>query len=476
MALDSIANRLTPSVPMEITYGAQAVATGRKITTLFGHKAASGDTAQDYSYHNMVNVGDPVAAKAEVDALAGAGSQIGKMAAAFINANLLANRSNFPAFRVVFIPNAVTTFGPADEALNAVKMIRNDMLVSCYPASDSANKTKLDALVSALNGVDRDLNGQFGSFALYGCIDIFSSASILNFNKRESIIAYLQDTNNAAVNDIDVNTTSGSNILSGITSTAGIYPGATITGTGIPAGALVGVVNKNSLTMVDSTGAAANATATGTAVSIDFQNLVSQASEIVAAAHAGGMMSSAFPYMPLQNVQVGGLLAPQKNSDRIIFDPSGLSEAALVAGLSPLATLADGTVRFVRTRTTLVTLPGNIPVTNYFDWQQIVTLYDFREDIYQISQQPPFNNNPGGTKASQQIAAKFKDQVIKVAKDYEDEQAFENVAQSAKLFQVIPSVSAPGRFDFRIPVQVIPGLYVIAGNIVAVSDLLNFTF
>jgi hypothetical protein len=108
-------------------------------------------------------------------------------------------------------------------------------------------------------------------------------------------------------------------------------------------------------------------------------------------------------------------------------------------------------------------------VTAYFDWQDLVVLNDFREDCYLITQNPPFNNNPGGTKASQTIANLLKDEILRQAQDYEDQGAFQGVQTNAPLFLVQPSSTSRGRFDFKIPVNVIPGLMVIAGNIEAVS-------
>src|ERR1700685_3689024 len=142
-ALTDIANRLTPSVPLELTFGAQPIATGRKFTTLFGHMASAPGTGTPYQVYNVVNVGDPVAAQNEVNALAGVGSQIGKMVAAFVNANAVIGGTNFPAFRVVLLPYAELHFGPNQEAITAIKPFRSDMLVSCYPAGDSTNRTTL---------------------------------------------------------------------------------------------------------------------------------------------------------------------------------------------------------------------------------------------------------------------------------------------------------------------------------------------
>lgn len=466
MALTSIADRLTPSAPIEITYGAQPIATGRKFTTIFGHRAATGGSAPDYSVYSVINVGDPDAAKAEVEAQAGVGSQIALMAYAFVAANAFASRSNFPAFRVVILPNAETSFGSADIAITNVKELRSDMFVTCYPTSDDANLQKLLDLCALISGPDRDLHGQFGSFVTSGSLDAIATQLAYDINRREAIAAALPDTNTALISE-DADTLTGSNILSNIASTVGIYPGAHATGAGVPVGAVVTNV------FIDSVQISANATATASAVPIAFQNVVSQAPEIVAAAHAAGIMSSAFPYNPLQGVKIGFLKPPQKASDRISFDPSGSSEAALAAGLSPMYRQPDGSVGYIRTRTTFTTLPGpgSVPATAYFDWQDIVVLYDFRETCFLVTQNPPFNNNPGGTKASQTIANLLKDEILREAQDYEDRGAFQGVQANAKLFLVQPSSSSRGRFDFKIPVNVLPGLYVIAGNIEAVSGL-----
>jgi phage tail sheath gpL-like len=394
--LTTIANRLTPSVPMQITFAAQPVATGRKFTTLFGHMAATPGTATAYSVHTVVSVGDPDAAKAEVDALAGAGSQIGKMAYAFVKANSAVGGTNFPAFRVVFLDSDDTGFGDADEAIAAVKFLRTDMFVSCYPAGDSANRQKLLDLCGLLNGIDRNLMGQFGSFASFGSIEALSVQADYEINSRACIIHSLPDTSPTP----------------------------------------------------------------------------SQKPEILASACAAAMMALAFPYVPAKGITIGGLVPPAKTSDWVAIDPTGASEVALAAGLSPLYVQPGNTMGFIRTRTTYTTLPDGVTsAIAYIDWQDLVVLYDFREQMYQVSQNPPFNNNPGGAKASKQIAAAFKDELLRIAFDFESAGAFQNVKELAPYFVVQQSSTSPGRLDFRLPVDVIPGLMVLAGNIVAISDL-----
>lgn len=539
--ITDIADRLTPSVPIEQTFAAQTQATGTKKTTIFGHMLANPGTGTPYQVYNVINVGDPVAAQTEVDALAGVGSQIGKMTAAFISANAAAGRSNFPAFRVVLLPNAELHFGPNQEAITAVKFLRSDMFVSPYPSSDTTNYTTLLTLNTLVSGIDRDLQGQFGSFMTVASLDALATQVAYALNNRGSIAVCFPDSNTDAIagatgttalgsNVITAvsraslaptgTTTSGSAVITAVSSTAGIYLGAAITGTGIPANSTVLSTTVNSITIsanatssnaaealsvtnlptagiypgatISGTGIPAAtvvqsvaastitvsnaATSANTGEALTIQNVVSQPSEIVAAAYAGAMMSSAFPYNPLNGVTVGGLIPPQKTTDRIDVDPNGASETALRAGLSPLYVQPGGTVGFIRTRVTYHLLPDNVTaVTSYFDWQDLVTLNDFREDCYGITQNPPFNNNPGGTKASITIANQLKDEILAEAQLYEDNGAFQGVKTLAPLFIVQPSTTSRGRFDFRIPVNVLPGLQVLAGNIVAQSALGNFT-
>jgi hypothetical protein len=69
----------------------------------------------------------------------------------------------------------------------------------------------------------------------------------------------------------------------------------------------------------------------------------------------------------------------------------------------------------------------------------------------------------------------LKDEVLREAQVFEDVGMFQGVKTLAPLFKIQPSTTSRGRFDFKIPVNVLPGLTVIAGNIQAVSDLGNFT-
>jgi phage tail sheath gpL-like len=466
-SLTNIADRFTPSVPIELTFGQQPIATGTKQTTIFGHMASTPGSGLPYQVYDVINVGDATSAQIEVDALAGAGSQIGEMVYAFVNANILGGFGNFPQFRVVFIPHGVNTFGPSGEAITAVKHLRTDLFISCYPGGDATNAATLLNLVTQISGIDRDLSGQFGSFMVLGSIDPLVTQIAYNFNSRYVMVATLPDSNTGLV-DTTATTTSGSPILTVVASVTGVYLGATVTGTGIPVDSVILSFTSNTITLDQ------NATASGTLIAIAIQNKVSQAPEIVASVFGANLMSSVFPYMPMNGVVAGGLIKPQIASDWITIDPNGASEAALTAGLSPLVIQPAGTVAYLRTRTTYV-LNNLIPVTAYFDWQDLVIMNDFREDIFLITQNPPFNGNPGGTKASLTTAQLLLNELVREAMVYEQQGAFQGVQTLTPQFVVQASSTSRGRFDFYIPINVIPGLMVIAGNVQGVSNIGNFT-
>lgn len=475
MALTSIADRLTPSVPIEITFGAQPTSVGRKITTLFGHLSTVGAVAAPYSSYNVINVGDPDAAYAEVEAVAGVGAEAARMAAAFVRANsAVLGRSNFPAFRIIFLAAADLDFGGVNGALMTAKFLRSDMFVSPYPAEDATNRSLLLDLVTLVSGVDRDLNGQFGSFASFGSLAAYTgTADALGAatNSLGAIIHYLRDQSTISfVKTANINTASDV-ILSIQGGTSQLKVGDLVAGAGIPVGTrIIKILNAVSVRI------SLNATATTVGVSLTFSRVGSQTHFELAAACAGAMMSFGVPYVPLQGVEIGGLLPPTNQADWIDIDPNGISEAALISGLSPLYIQPGNKVGFIRTRTTLVLLPDGVTARrSYFDYQDIVVIYDFRESCYLISQNPPFNNNPGGAKASRQLALQLKDVVLAKAFEFETAGMFQDVKRLSKQFVVAASTTSRGRFDFRIPVDVVPGLYVIAGNIQAVTQLGLFT-
>lgn len=387
MGLTSITDRLTPSSPIELTFGAQPSAGGRKFATLFCHKKATGATATDWQVYTVLNCADALAVKAELDPLGGTDGEATKMAQAFINAVAKTGGSNFGLFRICFMPNAETGFGSGSEAQAAIQALRSDLLVNPYDfLTSAAAQTALKGIAITLSGADRDGLGQFGTTAVSATLASKTTVTAMTVvDSQYSLLVGMPDTDGS----------------------------------------------------------------------------VSQSVGEVAAAMAALMLGSAFPYLPLDSAEVGGLLPPTLLSDRVILGPSSDSELFLQKGVVPLYVDAAGKVRVVRSVLSQTTTNGTIPKTAYLDWQDVQTLYDFREDCYIAVNSP--NLRPG--KASKQAAGLIKDEVLRIADRYEENLAFQNVAQSAKLFQVAISATSRGRIDFKIPVDVIPGLHVVAGNI-----------
>lgn len=469
MNLTDISNRLTPSTPIELTFGQQPTALGAKIATLIGHKKA-GASGADYAVKTVINVGDSKAARAEVEAYAGTGAEIALMAEAFVACNQKVSsgaRANFPGFRVVLLPSTVTDFGPSDAALSAINLLREDFVVSPYDASNATLRNKIQVFVGQLNGADRDLNGQFGSYGIVASLEDLTDALDLGVDIYFMAIPYLQDTNTADVSHTG-DTVSGSPNLVNLDATDDIYPGAVISGTGVPSGTLVGaILSGTSVSMVNASGVPVNATASHSAESISFQNVQSQPAALVAAAHAAIIMQNQFPYNPMDGLEYGALIGPKIPADVIIRDPNGASEQLLRVGLAPLTVDNNGIVRLIRCRNARVSEAGDgaVPATSYLDVQDIQPLYDFREDMYNILQGPAYKNK----KASKDQAKIVLDAMLALAFEFETDGAFQNVKALAPQFAVQISTTSQGRFDFFVPADVIPGNHVTAGNIQATT-------
>lgn len=179
----------------------------------------------------------------------------------------------------------------------------------------------------------------------------------------------------------------------------------------------------------------------------------------LAAAQAGIYGSLSVPFNPLDNQVVGNLLNPTLASDQITVGGGKESEIALNLGWTPLRTLPNLSVAIVRSITAAVALPTEA----YIDVQDYMVLYAFRKTIYANFNQPFWNQQ----KASQQSAQLILGEVIRLAQSFQDQGMFQAVAQLAPQFQVQRNASDRSRFDVLIPVNVIPGLHVIATNIQA---------
>jgi len=186
-----------------------------------------------------------------------------------------------------------------------------------------------------------------------------------------------------------------------------------------------------------------------------------------AAACAARMASNIVPFNPLDDVSIGSVPAPAKQSDWITVGAGLESESCLEQGWTPIYTKPNEEMAFVRTVTGRISADGTgTPVvTSYYDVQDFQVLYFWRKTLYTRFSQPDFKQR----KASASAATEIKSEAIRLAVQFEDQNMFQAVSQLAKTFLVERNASDRHRFDVKTPCNVIPGLHVIATNIEATT-------
>jgi phage tail sheath gpL-like len=180
----------------------------------------------------------------------------------------------------------------------------------------------------------------------------------------------------------------------------------------------------------------------------------------LAAAYAAVLAGNVSPFIPVDNYLIGGLDAPSI-ADRVSVGAGLESETALGKGWSPIKTKANDECTIVRSTTTRITTDGTVAATAYYDVQDFQVLYFWRKTVYARLNQPDLKN----VKASNETAKTVKSELVRLAQLFEDNQMFQAVAELAKQFTVVRSLSDRHRFDVMTPVNVVPGLHVVATTV-----------
>lgn len=182
-----------------------------------------------------------------------------------------------------------------------------------------------------------------------------------------------------------------------------------------------------------------------------------------AAAAAALLAGQGVPFNPVDSVTIPGVAAPASTGDWLTVGAGLESEAALNQGWTPLYVKPNGEVAVVRSVTSRLTSDGITPVNAYYDVQDFNVLYFFRKTVWTRFSQPDFKQR----KASSSTAQDVLSEVIRLATLFQDQQMFQAVDQLAKQFQVQRNASDRSRFDVFVPVNVVPGLHVLATNVQA---------
>jgi phage tail sheath gpL-like len=180
----------------------------------------------------------------------------------------------------------------------------------------------------------------------------------------------------------------------------------------------------------------------------------------IAAAYAAVLAGNISPFIPVDNYLIGGIAAPVL-ADRISVGAGLESETALAKGWTPLRTKPSDEVTIVRSVTSRITIDGVVAAGSYYDVQDFQVLYFWRKTVFTRLNQPDLKN----VKASNETAKVIKGEIIRLASLFEDNEMFQYVGQLAKDFTVIRSLSDRHRFDVVTPVNVIPGLHVVATTV-----------
>lgn len=193
----------------------------------------------------------------------------------------------------------------------------------------------------------------------------------------------------------------------------------------------------------------------------------------IAAMYAAKMAGNVVPFNPLNKITMTGLEAPVDGDDHITVGQSLESDAILEKGWSPLYVKPNGEVAIVRSVTARLSFDGSgVPlVTAYYDVQDFQVLYFWRKTVFTRGSQPDFAN----VKASAQKASDFRGELIRLMRLFEDQEMFQAVDQLSKKLQIERSSSDRHRFNVKTPVNVIPGLHVIATNVEATTEFDELT-
>lgn len=183
----------------------------------------------------------------------------------------------------------------------------------------------------------------------------------------------------------------------------------------------------------------------------------------LAAAYAATLAGNAVPFNPANNLVLGNIVAPVTTTDNLSIGAGLESETVLNKGWCPLKVKPNGEVAIVRSVTTRITTNGVTAVGSYYDVQDFQVLYYWRKAVWTRLNQPDLTN----TKRSVRNANVIKSEALRIAKLFEAQAMFQSVNELAPQFTVTSSLTDRNRFDLVTPVNVIPGLMVVATTIKA---------
>lgn len=184
--------------------------------------------------------------------------------------------------------------------------------------------------------------------------------------------------------------------------------------------------------------------------------IVQSAAEIASAA-AAIVIATGIPYNSLDGVAIVGVQPPTDLTTKVstVGGTASVSDTVMNQGWTPITVNKDDQAAFVRTITSLVTLPNSgAPVTAYFDvqdWQ--IVFYNRQVKFDEFKAQ--FTN----VKFSARIAGRMKAVAVGIDKQFEGLGMFQGVSQAAPFYQVQQDPTNRSRAIVYTPIDIIPNLH-----------------
>jgi phage tail sheath gpL-like len=176
---------------------------------------------------------------------------------------------------------------------------------------------------------------------------------------------------------------------------------------------------------------------------------------VLAAATAAICAANGLPFLPLNDVKVGGLNPPTDSKDQHTAGDAGSEAAGLEVGVIPLMTNPDGSIHISRSVTSRRT-QQNVADSSYVDLQDWETLYYLRKQIYLLTQQDRYKR-ARNSKAKHDA---LKSEAIHILLEMQKLEMVQDVEGHVASIVV---TEAPGgniyATQIDIPVDVIPGFH-----------------
>jgi phage tail sheath gpL-like len=187
----------------------------------------------------------------------------------------------------------------------------------------------------------------------------------------------------------------------------------------------------------------------------DLNDIKANAPHQLAAAVAAICAANGLPFLPVNDVRVGGLLPPTDAKDQHSPGDAGTEAAGLEAGVIPLMTNFDGTIHVSRSVTSRRT-QQNVADSSYIDLQDWQTLYYLRKQIFLLTQQDRYKRARNSTAKQNAL----KSEVIHILKELEKLEMVSDVDAHVAAIVVTPDPGGnPYATQIDVPVDVIPGFH-----------------